>query len=316
MQELLQNSLHTISQWLLIPTMIILLLLMIYTVAALGAVIIEGVRERSVVKENVSDLILNLHGKSIHQIRKMIERSRIYERHKKAFFTIIDHRDNPEELLVAAARRLIADEEKRFDKRASLTESASKIAPMFGLMGTLIPLGPGLLALGQGDTMTLSNSLIVAFDTTVAGLISAAVCYVIAKIRRRWYDDYMVSMETIMDAVLEEVSSEREETEELEDAESSEGEKAGAADDEESSEGEETKSSEDGESSEDEEAEVPDEVESLEDEETVDEAKSTGADDSGEMKVSGSGEAETDESASTAKPGEESETVESKLDEI
>ena len=80
---------------------------------------------------------------------------------------------------------------------------------MFGLMGTLIPLGPGLIALGQGDTMTLSDSLIIAFDTTVAGLITAAVCYVIAKIRRRWYDDYMVSLETLMDAVLEEASKER-----------------------------------------------------------------------------------------------------------
>ena len=57
--------------------------------------------------------------------------------------------------------------------------------------------------------MTLSDSLIIAFDTTVAGLITAAVCYVIAKIRRRWYDDYMVSLETLMDSVLEETSRER-----------------------------------------------------------------------------------------------------------
>lgn len=55
--------------------------------------------------------------------------------------------------------------------------------------------------------MSLADSLLIAFDTTVAGLVTAAVCYVIAKIRRRWYDDYMVSLETLMDAVLEEVSS-------------------------------------------------------------------------------------------------------------
>ena len=109
--------------------------------------------------------------------------------------------------MIAAARKMISDEESRFEKRASLTEMASRIAPMFGLMGTLIPLGPGLMALGQGDTMSLADSLLIAFDTTVAGLITAAVCYVIAKIRRRWYDDYMVSLETLMDAVLEEVSS-------------------------------------------------------------------------------------------------------------
>lgn len=51
----------------------------------------------------------------------------------------------------------------------------AKLGPMFGLLGTLIPLGPGIVALGQGDTVTLSESMNVAFDTTIAGVISAAV---------------------------------------------------------------------------------------------------------------------------------------------
>ncbi len=206
MTDILQTSLHTISQWLLIPTMMILLALIIGTVAGLGGIIVEGVRERSVVKENVTLLILGIHGKTLSQIRKMISSSRIYQSHKDAFFTILDHSEQPEEILIAAARRMITQEEGRFEKKASRTEMASRIAPMFGLMGTLIPLGPGLIALGQGDTSMLSESLLVAFDTTVAGLITAACCYVMAKVRRGWYDDYMESLETLMDAVLEEVS--------------------------------------------------------------------------------------------------------------
>ena len=82
----------------------------------------------------------------------------------------------------------------------------AKLGPMFGLMGTLIPLGPGIVALGQGDTASLAASLGLAFDTTIAGLISAAVCVVISHIRRKWYEDYMVSMESIMDCILEEVA--------------------------------------------------------------------------------------------------------------
>lgn len=206
MTDILKESLHTISQWLLIPTMIVLILLILAAVASIGGIIVEAVRERSVVKENVTNLILGIHGKNATEIREMIDVSKIYTRHKDAIYTILDNGSMPEELLVAAARRLISTEETKFDRRASLTEMASRVAPMFGLMGTLIPLGPGLLALGQGDTMSLADSLLVAFDTTVAGLITAAVCYVIAKIRRCWYDDYMVSLETLMDAVLEEVS--------------------------------------------------------------------------------------------------------------
>lgn len=209
MTDILQNALHTISQWLLIPDMVILILLILGTIASVGGIIVEAVRERSVVKENVTDLIFKIHGKNLKEIRELIEGSRIYTRHKEALFTILDHGSLPEETLIAAAKRLISTEESLFEKKAARTEMMSRIAPMFGLMGTLIPLGPGLIALGQGDTMTLSDSLIIAFDTTVAGLITAAVCYVIAKIRRRWYDDYMVSLETLMDSVLEETSRER-----------------------------------------------------------------------------------------------------------
>ena len=82
----------------------------------------------------------------------------------------------------------------------------AKLGPMFGLLGTLIPLGPGIVALGQGDTVTLSESMNVAFDTTIAGVISAAAS-VISHIRKRWYNDDMVSLETLMEAVLEEVTS-------------------------------------------------------------------------------------------------------------
>lgn len=48
----------------------------------------------------------------------------------------------------------------------------AKLSPMLGLMGTLIPLGPGLAALGDGDVKILSTAMSVAFDTTVLGLLS------------------------------------------------------------------------------------------------------------------------------------------------
>ena len=81
--------------------------------------------------------------------------------------------------------------------------NAAKIGPMLGLLGTLIPLGPGIIALGQGDTITLSSSLLTAFDTTIMGLIAAAIAIVISTIRTRWYTDYMSILETLMECILE-----------------------------------------------------------------------------------------------------------------
>lgn len=65
-------------------------------------------------------------------------------------------------------------------------------------------LGPGIIALGQGDTQTLSTSLLTAFDTTIAGLCAAAVCLVVTTLRKRWYGGYMADLETLMDCVCEE----------------------------------------------------------------------------------------------------------------
>ena len=95
------------------------------------------------------------------------------------------------------------DEEKHYVGRVRVTDLIAKIAPMFGLMGTLIPLAPGLIALGQGDTKTLSDSLLIAFDTTVAGLVSAAVALFISSVRKSWYAEYSSSLEAVMDAVLD-----------------------------------------------------------------------------------------------------------------
>lgn len=68
---------------------------------------------------------------------------------------------------------------------------------MLGLMGTLIPLGPGLAALGDGDVKILSTAMSVAFDTTVLGLLCGMIGFVIARLRRRWYDKALTQMEQV-----------------------------------------------------------------------------------------------------------------------
>nr|HML26703.1 MotA/TolQ/ExbB proton channel family protein [Methanomethylovorans sp.] len=43
-------------------------------------------------------------------------------------------------------------------KRLEQTRIITNIAPMLGLMGTLIPLGPALVALSQGDVVQLAHN--------------------------------------------------------------------------------------------------------------------------------------------------------------
>ena len=80
-------------------------------------------------------------------------------------------------------------------RRIERTDFLTRIAPMLGLMGTLIPLGPGLSALGEGELSILTTAMSVAFDTTVLGLLVGIIGFVIGRLRRRWYEDTLNTME-------------------------------------------------------------------------------------------------------------------------
>lgn len=103
----------------------------------------------------------------------------------------------------ALARKLIENEELKAAKSLEKTDIVTRLGPTLGLMGTLIPMGPGLAALGAGDINTLAQAIIIAFDTTVVGLASGGIAYVISKVRRRWYEEYLSNLETMAEAVLE-----------------------------------------------------------------------------------------------------------------
>ena len=90
-------------------------------------------------------------------------------------------------------------------KVTSKTDLLVRLGPIFGLLGTLIPLGPGLSALGTGDITTLAQSLTIAFDTTVTGLTIGAIGYVISKYRKQWYESDLTTTETVAEAILEKI---------------------------------------------------------------------------------------------------------------
>ncbi len=83
------------------------------------------------------------------------------------------------------------------NKRIERTDFLTRIAPMLGLMGTLIPLGPGLSALGDGDLGILTTAMSVAFDTTVLGLLVGIIGFVLGRFRRRWYEQTLQSIEAL-----------------------------------------------------------------------------------------------------------------------
>lgn len=62
----------------------------------------------------------------------------------------------------------------------------SRVAPLLGLVGTLIPLGPALVALAEGNTTELGRKLSFAFGAVSLSLISASITYYTSTVRKRW----------------------------------------------------------------------------------------------------------------------------------
>jgi hypothetical protein len=71
----------------------------------------------------------------------------------------------------------------------------ARVGPMLGLMGTLIPLGPGLAALANGQLDLLAQAVTVAFNTTVLGLLIGIVGFMVGRLRRRWYDAAVLQLD-------------------------------------------------------------------------------------------------------------------------
>ena len=132
-----------------------------------------------------------------------VEESGLLRRQKDALLELLRHPDFTDATREALAIELLEREQDRYDSIVKLSELLARLAPMLGLLGTLIPLGPGIIALGQGDTYTLSTSLLTAFDTTIAGLVAAALAIVVSAIRRRWYREYGSVLEALCTEVLE-----------------------------------------------------------------------------------------------------------------
>ncbi len=62
----------------------------------------------------------------------------------------------------------------------------SRVAPMLGLVATMIPMGPALVAVASGQSQGVAQSLAPAFAAVIVALVAASITFVVYSVRRRW----------------------------------------------------------------------------------------------------------------------------------
>ena len=206
--EFLTGSLDVISQSLTIPVLVILLVIVIISIIALGGIIAEYTSRRKVPVGTIRDLIYEINSAgSVEELKNVISNAKIPKSQRKVLTEIASSQSLGKTSREALARKLFEFEEEKTMDKLKRTDIITRIGPTLGLMGTLIPMGPGLAALGAGDINTLASSLTVAFNTTIVGIGSGALCYVIGKIRTGWYDRYLSDLDALIDSVLDYMNS-------------------------------------------------------------------------------------------------------------
>ena len=201
--ENVNNILRAIISNLQTPVVMILLVLMVATVIVAGTFVFEFFVEHRKLKADIPKLIETMNRAKANELTDLIDKNKLLPRQKKALHRLIEADEMDGDTREIYASQLLFEEEEHYQKYLRWPQMISKLGPMFGLLGTLVPLGPGLMALGQGDTQALSQSLLTAFDTTAAGVVIAAIALVIEQMRKQWYRRYSQALESMMEVILD-----------------------------------------------------------------------------------------------------------------
>jgi biopolymer transport protein ExbB/TolQ len=101
----------------------------------------------------------------------------------------------------AGIEHALADYELAVQRRLDHTRILVRAGPALGLMGTLIPLAPGLAALGHGEVNTLATDLRTAFAATTIGLLVGTVAFALTLTRTRMYTEDLTALERATDSI-------------------------------------------------------------------------------------------------------------------
>lgn len=184
-----------------VPVKVVLIVMLVISLIMVGGLLAEMFQRKYITVKAASVIDAIKLGKN--DPATIIKNSALLAKQKRLLLELTIHNALSNEMKENFAASLLDNYSENLDFVIKRSDLLIKLGPTFGLLGTLIPLGPGIIALAQGDTATLSYSLLAAFDTTVIGLIAASICTIISLVRKRWYAKDKIMLTLIMEAVLE-----------------------------------------------------------------------------------------------------------------
>lgn len=164
----IESIMANVSTYLMAPVILAIVLLLIYAVFTLGRFVSQYlVRKKhaiSYVKQISQQKSQSIAGYPIHN------------------YFIANPEASEDELEVFALKKL------------ETLRIVTRIAPMLGLIATMIPMGPALQAMADGNIQGISENLIIAFAAVIWGLTISTLTFWPASVRKRWCAQELINI--------------------------------------------------------------------------------------------------------------------------
>ena len=198
--ETISNILFWISNGLLVPVVVLLLLFFMRALVLAAGFLGEFFRRKTMLAQT-DFLESGVHEQVMEGLRTLAGHSALVDRslYLKTLSVLSENVSNK-----AFCERVVANYEVDAAKELSGSRLLVKLGPMLGLMGTLIPMGPALVGLATGDISAMAYNMQVAFATTVVGMVIAAIGVTTLQVRQRWYARELNNLEYVRQLLCDE----------------------------------------------------------------------------------------------------------------
>lgn len=190
----ISNILYWISTGLLVPVIVLLIFFFVRALILIGAFFGQYLNQKRTAT-NFYDRIKDLTPATLPEFTASLPGTpaSITMAYAKK---IIGERGNN-----AKIELLLAEYEIEADKNIATSKVLTKMGPILGLMGTLIPMGPALVGLASGDIASMAYNMQVAFATTVVGLVVSGIGFLTQQVKERWAISNLTILEYLADVV-------------------------------------------------------------------------------------------------------------------
>ena len=178
--DTISEILFWVSNSLLIPDIIALLLLFVRSLLLVGSFYNHFITKQKNDKL-LNNLIQNLSAEKVEDLKSILPQkdNSLYIKYLRKLLS-----REPSE---AYSEYLISNFETEADKDLSISKILAKIGPVLGLIGTLIAMSPALVNLSSGDVSGMAYNMQIVFATTVIGLVVSMVGLITLQLKQRWY---------------------------------------------------------------------------------------------------------------------------------